>query len=409
MNQSETYKRLSAKIAGIKRSQRFIDYYESDSFAHKLEMLIGEIEKRIDDGVQGVKMITAFIETDNAVFNRADDSNGSIGDVYRIDACEAFIEFARRCEDKSWLEQIVFRLYSDDNYGIRYDLIDNASEYLPESSLQSLLDQFWSQAYQSSTEYQKRHWLGGIESIARQLNDAPLFQKARLTMWPDLSTAACYDIALVYFESGNSHTALEWLEKVPPDETFKIDERDRLLLRINAKLGNRIQAEETAWRIFRRYRNEETLALLLEVVGQKSRKQIIDREVDTILKESELDYPNLDFLIQLGRLNEAEQYIMERHKQLNGDYYSQLLPWAKTFETHKRYLVSSLIYRALLDSILNRGRSKAYFYGVRYLHKLDNLSSRINDWGGFPNNEDYKLALRIDHKRKLSFWNRYEK
>lgn len=408
-HQSKTYKRLRAKIAAIKRSERFVDYYEAYSFANDLHMLVNEIEEQVDDPVEGARLVAAFIETDSAVFERSDDSDGFIGDVYRFDACEAFIEFAVNFRDKYLLEQIVFKLFCDDIYGIRHGLIDIAGEYLPESSLQSLVDNFWSQVDQSATEYDKRHWLGGIESIARQIKGAALFEKARLAMWPDLSTAACYDIAEVYFECGDPDTALEWLEKVPCEETFKTDERDRLLLRISVKLGNRIQAKETAWRIFRRYRNGETLALLLEIVGQEQHDQITNDEVNAILKDPELNYLDMDFIMEMGRFNEAEQYLTARYEQLDGDYYDMLLPWAKAFESCKRYRVASLIYRALIDSILRRGRSKAYYYGVKYLHKLDDLAPRVTDWGDFPDNEDCKLALRLDHKRKFSFWGRYDR
>ena len=45
-------------------------------------------------------------------------------------------------------------------------------------------------AERETDECMKRHWLFRVESLARQMRDAPLFEKARLAAWPELSTAA---------------------------------------------------------------------------------------------------------------------------------------------------------------------------------------------------------------------------
>ena len=56
-------------------------------------------------------------------------------------------------------------------------------------------------------EYGKRHHLMLIESLARQIKDAKLFEKTRIASWGKLSTAALIDIARVYLESGDVETA----------------------------------------------------------------------------------------------------------------------------------------------------------------------------------------------------------
>ncbi len=49
-------------------------------------------------------------------------------------------------------------------------------------------------------------------------------------------------------------------------------------------------------------------------------------------------------------------------------------------EKSGRNLCASVIYRALLDSILRRGQTKTYPHGVRYLRKLDLLARSVPDW-----------------------------
>ncbi len=409
MSESQDIRKIKAGIAGLKRGQRLIDYYVSDEYSIKLESLLASIESVSVEPRQGVELVAAFIETDNAVLGRADDSNGSIGMVYRMDACELFLHYATLCDDKTWLCDLLLRLYKDDQYGVRDGLVGTSAHFLPEPLLRKLVDEFWLKADKASSEYQKRHWLAGVEMTARQLKDARLFEKARLNSCPKLSTAACLNIAEVYFESGEAGVALTWLEKVLPDETFMVDERDRLLLKICKDQGNIDRAEDTAWRIFRRCRHEETLSMLMGVVGEDEREQIVETEAAEILSSSELDHSDLDFLFETKRIDDAEQYVRERHQQLNGDYYPDLLTWVKQFEAEDKLLVTSLIYRALLDSILRRRKSKNYHHGVRYLRRLDLLATQVNDWKELPDHQEYKSRLLDEHKRKVSFWGRYNK
>ncbi len=408
MRQSESIKRIKAQLAGQKRGRRFIDYRESGSYARKLEALVCEIDRLVEDPRLGVELVAAFIETDSAVLGRADDSNGSIGDVYSTDACDIFLRYATQCKDKAWLCDLLLRLYEHDEYCVRDSLIANAACFLPEPMLRGLVDEFWSLAEQMSDDYQRFHWLLGIEAIARQLKDARLFEQACLAKWPELPTTGCLDIAEVHFESGDANSALKWLERVPHDETFKADERDRLLLKITVELGFRDKAEEVAWRIFRRCRDGDTLELLLKVVGPEKREQIIHGETEAILRLAELSYSDVVFLIDMERLDDAERCVTERYEQLDGDYYTQLLPWAKVFETHGRPIVTCLIYRALLASILGRGQSRYYHHGVRYLRKLDELAPKVSDWGELVSHPEYMSNLLLDHKRKVSFWARYK-
>ena len=409
MANTDAVKLIKSKLAGLKRGRRFIEYRESNAFALELEHLLEEIDRVAESPRQGVELVAAFIQTDNAVLGRADDSNGSIGDVYRMFACDSFIHHATQCEDKEWLYDLTIRLYMQDEFGVRDSIIANSVSFLPESYLRRMVDEFWALGKKEAGELRRYHWYLAIESIARQLKDPPLFEKACRARSPQLSTAAHRDIAEVYFECGYPLVALQWLDKVPSDETFQLDEREKLLLKVLTELGEKVRAEEVAWRIFRRSRSEARLSLLLNVIGEAERQRVIDEEACVIVQSPRLNYVNAAFLLELERFDDAERYVTERFDQLDGNYYNQLLPWAKTFEKQERFLVATVLYRALLESILRRGISKYYTYGVRYLRKLDDLAQHVDDWGGQPNHHDYKMNLLLDHKLKRSFWARYER
>lgn len=62
-----------------------------------------------------------------------------------------------------------------------------------------------------------------------------------------------------------------------------------------------------------------------------------------------------------------------------------------------------MIYRELLESILNRAISKYYHHGVRYLKKLEELAPDIIDWKEFLTHDQYRKKIDEAHFRKKSF------
>ena len=263
----ENIQRFKAKLAGLKRRQRFISWKESASFAYELKMLLEDLRSGVDDPRTGVELVSAFYKADGAVFEQCDDSSGTVGSVFQYDAKQLFIDYAARCQDKEWLSDVVFDLNREDDYGVRDILVDCAGEYLPESVIRDLIERFQVAASGETDEYQKRHWLFLVESLARQIKNAALFEKTRLASWGTLNAAACVDIARVYLDSGDVETALSWLQRISAEETYQAHERDQLLLEIYGRLGNSHEQSAVAWRIFRRHRSGDALADLLAVIG----------------------------------------------------------------------------------------------------------------------------------------------
>jgi hypothetical protein len=165
---------------------------------------------------------------------------------------------------------------------------------------------------------------------------------------------------------------------------------------------------EVAWRLFRNYRSKERLSMLLRALGESERARVIEAEVRKIREEEELSYRDAAFLIELGRLDDAEDYLCRYRDQLDGDAYTSLLPLAKALEEGGHPLGATVVYRALLESILRRAQSRYYHHGVRYLKKLDALAPAVVDWRGIIPHAEYKQKLIDAHGRKRSFWSKYE-
>jgi hypothetical protein len=402
----ENIKRYKDKLARFKRSSKFIDWHESAHFAEELKQLLQDLAAGVQDPYLGTELVSRFFELDSSIFERCDDSNGEIGDVFKYDACNLFIQFANQCEDKAKIAQLVITLNQEDGYGVRDSLIDSASEYLPETTLRFMADSLWNLLENENNESQKRQWRSALQSIAKQLNDAILFENAALTN-EKLYSALWLDVASVYFASGKPDIALIRLNNVPKDETFQREERNQLYLNIYHALGDLTAETDMAWQIFNAKRNLTTLSQLLDIIGHEQRESVINGAIKTIFQEHGLCYPDADFLLQANAIDALESYLLQRVDQLNGSFYMCLVPLAQGLEKQHKYLISSLIYRALIDAILAKAQSKYYHHAAKYLKQVNQLEPLIDDWQTWNPHSVYLKNLHEQHKRKSAFWSKF--
>jgi hypothetical protein len=404
----EAVAQLKKKLASLKRSRRFIDWREAGHFANELNNLLDDIEANISDPFTGIKLVSSFLETDSSVFERCDDSSGSIGGIF-AEAQDLFVDYAKRCEDKKKIMTLLLKLSEIDDYGARADLITCVAECgIPEPLMRSMIETFQQRADTESGDYKKRHHLLLIEFLARQLKDASLFEDTRIAGWgKPLGTAALINVAQVYFEQGDIDTAASRLSQIAENESFMSDDRERLWLDIYQRQGESTKTADLLQQRFHRYHSIDTLNALVEAIGKNKREGVITREISFIFEQNNLDTVDASFLLEINKIDEAEAYLLKHADQLNGSFYGSLLSLAEALDNEKRPLVVSLIYRSLLQSILERAYSKAYSHGVRYLKKLDALSIMVKDWDRFDEHPVYKEQLMQTHGRKRSFWSKY--
>ena len=77
----------------------------------------------VTDPLAGAELVAAFYTADGAVLNSCDDSDGCVGDVFRYDAKELFVDFASRCTDKENIAAILLKLNRKDDYGVRDSVV----------------------------------------------------------------------------------------------------------------------------------------------------------------------------------------------------------------------------------------------------------------------------------------------
>lgn len=405
-SKEEIIKRFKAQLSGLKRSKRFVERRDAKQLAERLEDMLIDLASAEPDAITGIRLVSDLFACDSSIFERCDDSYGNVGDFFRYSAGVLFSEYAERIDDKDYLCDLLFDLYEKDGYGVRSILIDEAHHYLDEGAMRKLSDRMWERCEEEEDEYKRHRWTSGVASIARQLKDPVLFEVAYMKSWPALHNKALLDIAAIYLEAGEPRIALDRVSQIENLEMFRAGERDQLLLSIYRELGDDEKTMVTAWRIFRRERGGLALEELLKVIGDGERERVIAKETEAVMSSDRLSYSDAYFLVQVGRLEEAETYLLRHGESLDGDVYFILKPLAEALE-EDRPLGATVLYRALLDSILSRAVSKYYNHGVRYLKKLDQLEGRIDDWKGLQSHAEYKDKIQAAHGRKQSFWAKY--
>lgn len=311
----ENIKRFKTRLAGLKRRRKFVDWQEAPRFARELEGLLADLRAGVDDPKAGAKLVAAFFKCDRSIFERCDDSSGVIGDVFRFDARELFTRYAAACTDKAWLSDQLLTLYDQDDYGVRAALMEIAGEFLPEWAIRDLITHLWERAEnEPEGSYQADHWWIGVQLLARQLGDGALYEQAWLRLCREPSAGVCMDIAQVYLETGEAKTALSWVKRIPTSERFRAEERDQLLVAIYERLGDRAGMAEAAWRLFLNHRSGATLNTLLRAIGESERERVVEEQAQRILEEEGVSYADAAFLVEVGRMEEAEAYLLRHAK-----------------------------------------------------------------------------------------------
>lgn len=395
-------------LANLVKREHFISSDQSSAFARELINLLKALESSECDPKSGVQAVVAFYEADAEIVEYTDDSNGTVGDVFCYNAADLFVSFASRCEEKDWLLALVIELNQHNEYWVRQTLIERIPEFLPRAYSLEAVERLQLLADTAKDEFNRNKWLMVLALLAKALKDPQLLERThRERSNGSVSIDAQMEIIELLFECRKFDDVLLRCAKIS-DSSYHSVRRDKILLQIYDQQGNSEKHAEQAWKIFRSQRSVESLDSLIKAVGADQRECIIKDESKKILKGRGFDADDALFLLQVDQIDSAEKYVVAHANKLSGVFYWHLLEISKPLLKHGKILAATLIYRALLTAILERGKSPAYHHGLDYLYALDKWAATIDDWKEFPSHEDYVADLRETHKRKRGFWSNYE-
>ena len=399
-------------LAGWKRSTRFFGYAEARHFGRELEHWLDQVERELlpKDPMQALDLVESFVKADAAFFERADDSDGAIGDAVRA-GCRLWLRCAARCEAPAaqWPDRIT-ALFDADDYGAREPLLRQANLLLDEPALRAMvagfeqrLDRLLAEA--DATPERRTpsgifHLSAALSLLSEALQDPDVHVAAVLRYSPQPNPMQKEGFVHAYLKVDRPADALRWLDG---SWDHQEDSRRRWLAQALHRLGRTEEAADTRQRIFERTLEVSDLHAWMELLPPAAQGQAASR-ARALAERSDDPMVVARLWLDLGDDAAAEQALVTNPKKLRGGGYGLLLPLAKTLEERALWAGTTVVYRQLLLDILERAYTPAYRHGAKYWVRLLEIASQHPGLTVTPSPATFEAEVRLRHGRKSSFW-----
>lgn len=397
-------------LDGWKRVSRFYGYREAGEFGRTLEGWLDQVERELlpKDPSAALALFQGFIESDAAWFEGADDSDGVIGDAVRS-ACRHWLHAAAQCEMPAdvW-PQRVLDLYLADKYGARDALLRQVEMLLDEQAQRGLVarldDQLTalvaSASGQDGPPLEVFKLSGALSLLAESLGDPDVQVCASLRYSPNPNPMQRQSFARAYIEANRPADALVWLQ----DRWGHLEEvRLGLLAEALENLGRFEESVPIRREMFERTLSDHALDRWLEHLSAPARTQAI-----ASARELALGYKGsvaaATVLLKLGDADAAEGKLLADPGGIDGGAYGSLVPLAEALRSHDCPRAETVIYRALLRGILDRGYARAYGHAARYWSRLRAIASSGVGLLPLLPHDAFEAEIRSRHGRKTAFW-----
>ncbi len=171
----ENIQRFKKKLSDLKDSTRYIDWRGVYDFSTELIMILRDLEAGVEDPLTGVKLVVRFYEADETIFEMCDDSSANIAYVFEHYAKKLFLKYAKLCNEKEKISDIILKAAEEDNYGVRYTLIDCAAECLPKDVIYNMISKLQKLEDKEKDKYKAGCFFRYIKSLYCQIEDIKPF------------------------------------------------------------------------------------------------------------------------------------------------------------------------------------------------------------------------------------------
>ena len=399
------------KLAAWKRSTKYVDYSQAGGFGRELQAWLEQVEHELmpRDPAEALALAEAFIQCDEAFFNRADDSSGVIGDAIR-EACVLWLKAASRCESPAseWPERIM-TLVAADEYGAREELLRRCELLLSEAAMRGLVSSFETQ-FDDAMEHpcaasDRVNWpasraSAALSLLSEALRDPDVLVRSVLRRSPSPNPMQKSTFAEAFLKYDRPEGALVWLEG---SWEHHESARRHLHAQALAALGRTGEAAVDRQQIF-----EESLAVWdlhawLDLLPPSEQDSAIERARELAAAHDDPVVVAL-LLMDIGDDAAAEEALTGNPAAIKGRDYAALVPLAKALEGKGLRTGATLVYRALLVAILERAYAPAYRHAARYWARLAALAPTYTGPRHLESPAEFEARIRAQHKRKSSFW-----
>ncbi|QEN89376.1 hypothetical protein FZC33_25060 [Labrys sp. KNU-23] len=414
-------KLVERRLAALEKARSFIDWPKIKEFEKDLSATLASITDEIGPGsaALAIDLLLRFLATAGGVFART-LSSGRLEDLYGA-AAAALEPLAARLEpaDRAGLPERVMAL------------ADRAGDIAP-AMIASLLEQ--------AAAHDLDHWdrlladkVAALQQAYsarpyRELRQAIAIRRDDLDGWIALENEKPGQlrdglaVAEKLLAAGRAEEALSWLDIEEPSpiayadaldvadgvikRDFRLPARSALKALILEALGRGQEAQDLRWTTFETTLNPDILRAYLARLDDFAEFEVLDRAFAHALA-AKARYRALYFLAEWPRLDHAARLVLDFGLVWDGKHYQVLQSVADRLH-EEQPLAASLLYRALVEEILSKGKSAAYGHGAAYLDRLDDLAARLDPAAlaklGRLSHADWRAFLSQKHGRKASFW-----
>ena len=427
----EVAREVRKRFAALRRSTSFVDWRGRHKLVQDLEAHLSMIVDKVapEDPETAFDLFWALLDLAPSIHERADDSHGNIGDVFR-DAMAEFQEIGpRAASDSHALAERIFAALMDNDYGQFDGLIDVLGETLGEEGLErlkalALADE--DTPLPEDEDSEEIGYLTGPAGLERRRAVAADMTQLRIDMIlrdiadqqgdvdaymgryrPDQlrMPQIAAEVAQRLLGAGRSQEAFEIVaaaRAAAGDRGLGTYELDQVYLACLVALGRVDEAQAFRWANFERTLDPHHLRDFL-----KELPDFEDIEAEERAKAVALAFPNmhaaLTFLIEWPDHALAAKLVESRFEELDGDAYYVLTPAAEALDGHHP-LAATLARRAMILFTLTEARSTRYKHAARHLLECEAADRTIDDYGEHPDHATFVDALRQRHGRKQGFW-----
>ena len=408
---------IEKRIKTIGRSRSFVDWEKRKSLAHELDHLRATIATRLakQDAARAIDLLWDFISIADAVMQRVGDGIGEVEAVF--DAAMADLGRLSAAEppgEGKALARRVLAYCEGDGVGATDALIRHMSEALGaggRAEIRSKTEAALKAAPRSSgpqdwgADAKRRHLAFRLALLADLENDADAFIAAIRA--GGLESTHALDVAERLATANRPAEALDWLDKprrrIEDDDEYG-DDVAATDLRIAAleALGRKDEAQAVRWRHFERFLSAEHLRAYLKRLPDFEDFEAEQKALDIAAAHKQAAR-GLAFFVEWRALDRADRLVRERLAALDGRLYEVLRPAAEALE-EKFPEAASLLYRRLIESVLERGSSKQYQYAARDLLSCVRLAPNLPVPGSIESHAAFVARLQKVHGRKYGFW-----
>lgn len=421
---------VDRRLTALEGAQGYIDWQKRRAFVADLNALVTVIltELRpLDPGV-ALDRLRRFLLGADDVLNRVDDGNGTVQGIFDR-ASDAFVEIASAIPpaDAGRVAAGLVEAFAADPFGPLGAVLANMIPMLPEDALDAIDAQLGAAEAASPeggdpTKPATHHRQAGRVQILR-LRQVVADRRADVDAFIGLESALMpgredrVAIAERLLRAGRAGEALEWIRRkqepglrivtradlIAGFDPRGIDrERQALEIEILDALCKGDEAQALRWARWERELDAPMLRTHLAKLPDFEDEEALHRALDHA-EAFPQPHRALVFLTTWPDLPRAARLVVAQAATWQGDQYGVLAPAADAL-AQDHPLAATILYRRLLDGILDGGRSAAYAYGARYLAELDGLAARLETDAIDPEPDAYRADLRRKHGRKQAFW-----